>query len=254
MIDTVARFPDLKLSVVIPARNEEGNIERTMHRVIASLRKTVGTFEVILIDDCSQDQTPRLADELAAQYAEIVVLHNEVNLKQGGSLQRGFAMARYDWVTHNAMDYAFDFDDLPDLLEYADRADVIVAERNSYPGTTAGRRAVSLVNRALLRALFGVPVTDFNFVQLYRRAVITDLPAFSAATSFITVEKIVRAHTAGFRVVTVPATFHERTVGKPSSATVSNIQRALRDMGRLWLELRGLHEKPASSGSAGSRS
>jgi glycosyltransferase involved in cell wall biosynthesis len=244
----MARFPDIRLSVVIPARNEEGNIGRTMPRVVAALRQTVGAFEVILIDDCSQDATPRLADELAAQYPEIVVVHNEQNLKQGGSLKRGFALARYEWVTHNAMDYAFDFDDLPDLLQHANEADVIVAERRSYPGTTAPRRFVSLVNRVLLRALFGVPVVDFNFIQIYRRSVIQDLPSFSDATSFITVEKVVRAHSAGLRVVAVPATFHERVVGKPSSATVKNISKALNDMGRLWLELHGLRAKPDSSG------
>jgi glycosyltransferase involved in cell wall biosynthesis len=240
----MARFPDFKLSVVIPARNEEGNIGRTMPRVVSSLRALVGTFEIILIDDCSQDRTPELADALAAEYPEIIVVHNEVNLKQGGSLRRGFAMARYDWITHNAMDYAFDFEDLPDLLAHVDHADVIVAERKSYPGTTPSRRFVSLVNRVLLRGLFGVPVTDFNFIQLYRRSVIADLPAFSHATSFITVEKVVRAHKAGLRVVTVPATFHERVLGKPSSATVKNISQALNDMGRLWLELHGLRNKP----------
>lgn len=243
---TAILFPHISLSVVIPARNEEGNIMRTMPRVVAALRKAVGAFEVILIDDCSQDETPRLADELAAQYPEIVVVHNEVNLKQGGSLKRGFAMARYEWVTHNAMDYAFDFDDLPDLLRHADEADVIVAERRSYPGTTAPRRLVSVVNRGLLRLLFGVPVVDFNFIQIYRRAVVRDLPSFSDATSFITVEKVVRAHGAGMRVVAVPATFHERVIGKPSSATVKNIARALNDMGRLWLELKGLRPAPAA--------
>lgn len=245
----MAHFPDVQLSVVIPARNEEGNIMRTMPRVVQALRETVGAFEVILIDDCSQDQTPRLADELADEYPELVVVHNEVNLKQGGSLKRGFAMARYEWVTHNAMDYAFDFDDLPDLLQYANQADVIVAERRSYPGTTAPRRFVSLVNRVLLRALFGVPVVDFNFIQLYRRSVIRDLPSFSDATSFVTVEKVVRAHKAGLRVVAVPATFHERVVGKPSSATVKNISKALKDMSRLWLELHGMRKAPEASSS-----
>ena len=237
-MSSCARFPELSLSVVIPARNEEGNIGRTMPKVVASLRKNVGTFEVILIDDCSQDKTAELANELARQYPEIVVVHNEVNLKQGGSLRRGFAMARYDWVIHNAMDYAFDFEDLPDLLRHTETADVIVAERRSYPGTTAPRRFVSSVNRGLLHALFRVPVTDFNFIQMYRRSVLTDLPSFSQATSFITVEKIVRAHKSGFKVVAVPATFHERVIGKPSSATVRNIAQALSDMSRLWLELR----------------
>jgi glycosyltransferase involved in cell wall biosynthesis len=232
------RFPDIGLSVVIPAYNEEGNIETTIPRAVASLREMVGKFEIILIDDCSKDGTPALVDELSSRYPEIVAVHNEMNLKQGGSLERGFAMARYDLVTHNGMDYAFDFDDLPELLSHFPEADVVVATRRSYPGISAGRRLVSLVHRSLLRVLFRVDLADFNFVQVYKRSVAKDMSSFSKATSFITAEKIIRAHCSGLRVVAVPATFHERVKGKPSSATVPNIARALRDMGRLWLELR----------------
>jgi hypothetical protein len=60
---------------------------------------------------------------------------------------------------------------------------------------------------------------------------------FSTATSFITPEKIIRADRSGSRVVELPVDYHQRFVGKPSSANWKNIKQALRDMARLRVEL-----------------
>lgn len=232
------RFPNLSLSVVIPAYNESGNIERTIPRAIESLRRIVGRFEVIVIDDCSRDDTHEKALRLAENLAELRVLRNERNLRQGGTLERGFAAARFDLVTHNAMDYPFDFDDLPPLLEAFPAADIVIASRRSYPGTSALRRTVSWSNRALIRGLFGASFHDYNFVQIYKREVMQSLNCISAATSFITPEKILRAHRQGFQIREIDTTYHQRLIGVPSSANWKNVRAALRDMARLWVEFR----------------
>jgi glycosyltransferase involved in cell wall biosynthesis len=221
----------------MPAYNEEANVASTLPRAVADLRSMVGTFEVIVIDDASTDRTGEIVHGLAREHPELSVVRNDRNLRQGGSLKRGFARARFDLVTHNAMDYPFHFDDLPLLLEPARAADVVVGSRAAYPGTSAARRFVSWVNRRLLRSLFGTPVRDFNFVQLYRRSVLDAQPSISDATSFITAEKIIRAHSAGLRVVEVEVPYHPRVEGTPSSANWRNIRRALVDMMRLRRDL-----------------
>jgi glycosyltransferase involved in cell wall biosynthesis len=231
------RYPDLSLSVVMPAYNEEGNIGRTLPRAVESLRAMVGAFEIIVVDDCSRDRTAEIADELAAQHPEIVLVRNAVNLRQGATLAKGFSLARCELVTHNGMDYPFDFDDLPELLERFPRADVVVAARRTYPGTSAPRRFVSWVNRTLLKVLFGTHVNDYNFVQVYKRSVMQSMRTFSTATPFITPEKIIRAHKAGLDVVEVVVDYHRRETGTPSSANWKNVRATLLDMGRLWAEL-----------------
>lgn len=232
------RFPDVGLSVIFPAYNEESNLQRTLPCAVATLRRMVGRFEVIIIDDCSVDRTGAIADELAQRYPEIRVVHNAKNLRQGGCLKLGFEIATLPFVTHNAVDYPFDFEDLPFLLSRLPDADIVVAARRTYPGITLPRQFVSFVNRSLLHAMFGAPVRDYNFIQIYRRHVLHDLPTISDATSFITPEKIIRAHRRGMRVVEVEVEYHRRLTGKPSSANYRNIRRALEDMTRLWIELR----------------
>jgi dolichol-phosphate mannosyltransferase len=232
-----ARFPDVSLSVVFPAYNEEGNIERTLPLAVRELREVVGRFEVLLIDDCSKDRTYTIAQDIAREHPEIRLFKNEVNLRQGGTLERGFALAEMDLVTHNAMDYPFHFSDLPLLLERFPAADVVVAARRTYPGTSAGRRFVSWTNRAMIRTLFGTDLHDYNYVQIFKRSVLAGQRRLSNATSFITPEIIVRAHRQGLSVVEVEVDYHRREVGKASSATAKNIKQALRDMVRLRLEI-----------------
>jgi glycosyltransferase involved in cell wall biosynthesis len=232
-VATGPRYPDVSLSVVMPAYNEAANVDATIPKALAALRELVGTFELIVIDDASTDDTLLRAQRLADGAPELVLVSNDENLRQGGSLRKGFALARHDLVTHNAMDYPFDYRDLPTLLERLPDADVIVARRRTYPGTSSSRRAVSWVNRRLLRLLFHAPVNDYNFVQVYRRAVLESQPSRSEATSFITAEKIIRAAHAGWRVVEVEVPYHPRVTGRASSANYANIKRALLDMARL---------------------
>jgi dolichol-phosphate mannosyltransferase len=233
----MSRFPDLSLTVVIPAYNEERLLEATVRRAVASLARSVGRFEVLLVDDASTDGTRALSDALAAELPQVRVVHNERNLKQGGCLRLGFGLARHDLVTHNAVDYPFDFDDLPLLLGHFPAADVVVATRRSYPGVSATRMALSGVNRVLIRLLFGLGTRDYNFVQVYKRRVLAAQHCFSKATNFVTVEHIVRAHHAGHRIVAVPCEYHPRAVGASSSGTLRHMAVALRDMARLRLEL-----------------
>ena len=234
----MSRFPDVALSVVIPAYNEERSIEGAVRAAVTGLRDMVGRFEILLIDDCSTDRTGALAEALSREFPEVRVVRNPVNLRQGGSLKRGFGMASMELVTHNAVDAPFDFADLPRLLQHFPQADVVVASRTDYPGVTELRKLMSLANRLLLRALFGLDLRDYNFIQIYRRDAMRLEECFSTATAFITPELIIRAHHAGRRVIEVAVRYHPRRTGKASSATWHNIVQALRDMSRLWLELR----------------
>ncbi len=235
----MSQFPALSLSVVMPAYNEERLIESAIRRCVSSLEKLVGDFEILLIDDCSKDRTPQLVDALAREFPQHVqAIHNPQNLKQGGSIHKGFALARCELVTHNAMDYPFHFEDLACVLPHFPAADIVVVTRKSYPGVSRLRLFVSWVNRSLIRLLFGTDITDYNFVQVYKRDVLEQLPCFSKATAFVTVERIIRAHHLGFRVVAVEAEYHRRETGVSSSGTWRVVRDSLRDMVRLWLELR----------------
>lgn len=234
----------MELTVIFPAYNEEAGIVEAMERSLAALRKHVHAFEVIIVDDGSQDATGRLADEVAAKHPEIRVLHNERNLGAGASYVRGLQHARGELVMHNGIDCPFDLDDLPKLLGRVGDADIVVATRTGRTGYSAFRVLTSVVNVTLLNLLFGLRVSDYNFTQLYRKKVLDSVKVESTSTAFVTPETIIRAHDLGFRIQQVPVQYHARRTGVATSGSLRVIASSIRDMLRFWLQRRRTRRLP----------
>ena len=225
----------MRISVVFPAYNEAQSIEHTMRRALSALRKHCEAFEVLIVDDCGTDGTGAIADALAAAEPEVRVIHNARNIGQGRSLIAGFREAKMNWVTHNAMDYPFDFEDLLLITPLIDTADVIVVRRIQRAGYSVYRKILSVVNVTLLNVLFGLRLHDYNFVQFYRREALEQMPEFSNTTAFLTPGIIIRAHDMGFRVRELAAEYHARMAGIATAGSVKVILGSVWDMFVFWL-------------------
>jgi glycosyltransferase involved in cell wall biosynthesis len=224
----------VEISVVYPAYNERGNIARTLERSLAALRGRFESFEIVVVNDGSTDETGELAETLARQHPQITVLHNARNMGVGPTLLRGLQAARHALVVHNGMDYPFDLEDLDKLVAELPRADVVVAARDGHAGYTIWRRIVSEVNRRLLRLLFGLPLTDLNFMQLYRREVLQTVRVGATSAGFVMPETIILAHDMGFRVVEVRIPYHARQSGRSVLGRPKVLWASLKDLLRFW--------------------
>jgi len=232
-----ADFP-MQLSVIFPAYNEEAALRSTIERSIRSLRAQFESFEILIVDDGSRDRTAEIADELAREFPEVRALRNPRNMGAGHTLMHGLDEMRGDWVIHNAVDYPFDFDDLPKLTALLDDADIVVAARTSRPGYTPFRLLTSYVNVTLLNVLFDLKLSDYNFVQLYRREVIERARPETRSTAFITPETMIRAHGLGYRIKEVPVPYHARETGVATSGSMKVILTSMRDMFKFAIDLR----------------
>lgn len=122
-----------KLSIIIPAYNEETYILETIERVLAA--DTLGlTREIIVVDDNSEDDTVAVLKKYIKQKRlakTIMVLEQTENGGKGRALQRGFSQASGDIVLIQDADYEYNPADYPDLLkpffEYG--ADVVYGSR-----------------------------------------------------------------------------------------------------------------------------
>jgi glycosyltransferase involved in cell wall biosynthesis len=219
---------------VFAAYNEEKSVEAAMARALDALRDQFRQFEIVIVEDASRDRTPALCDALASAHPEIRVLHNETNLGQGASLVRGFRQARFDLVTHNAMDYPFDLRGLRLMTTLLAGADIAVAARRSRAGYSPYRVLTSAVHRALLHLLFPLRLRDHNFVQIYPRAVWEAVNVEARSTAFLTPEAPIRAYDMGYRVCEVEIEYHPRTAGVATSGKPKVILHSLRDMFAFW--------------------
>ena len=224
------------ITVIFPAYNEAANIRQAIEQSMEAMHPRFDTFELLIINDGSRDNTGSIAEELAKTYPEITVLHNERNMGLGETLYRGFECAKGELVIQNAMDYPLDLRDLDILIPVLEEADVVVAVRKAYAGYTPYRKLTSKVNRALLRFLFEPKLRDYNYTQLYKRKVLEAARPTSRSTVFIAPEIIIRAHELGFRIKEVEIDYYPRIAGEATSGNPGVILRSLRDMFAFWVK------------------
>jgi glycosyltransferase involved in cell wall biosynthesis len=222
------------VSVVIPAYNEETNIYQTMKSVLDAMNQNFEDFEIIIVDDCSTDKTGKISDEMASANNKIKVIHNKYNLGQGGSLSVGFANVSKDLTLHNAMDYPFDMHDLPEMVDLANRYDIVVAARKSRPGYTLYRHILSRVNLFLLNILFDLHLSDYSFIQVYHSDILRKINPSSKSTGFFIPELLIRAYKKGYLVHQVPIKYLPRNSGIARSGSMKVVYRSSIDLIKFW--------------------
>jgi dolichol-phosphate mannosyltransferase len=117
-------------SIVIPCYNEEKTLKKCVERVL-QLHSEYLLLEVIIVDDCSKDQSLKVARELAMEYPQLRVLHHEKNQGKGAALRTGFKEATGDFVAVQDADLEYDPMEFKKLLVplIQDEADVVLGSR-----------------------------------------------------------------------------------------------------------------------------
>ncbi len=119
--------PGFKLSVVIPVYNEERWLAELVRRVQAvEIPK-----ELILVNDCSKDNTPAILAQLEKQYDNVRVFHQPKNMGKGAALREGFKHCTGDLVIVQDADWEYDPAEYPKLIQpiLDGRADVVIGSR-----------------------------------------------------------------------------------------------------------------------------
>ncbi len=101
----------MNLSVFFPAYNEEGNIQNTVKKALAVCKniKEIEKFEIIIVDDGSEDATGKIANTLAEEHPEVRVIHHKKNRGYGTALKTGLYNSKYEWIVYTDSDGQFDF-------------------------------------------------------------------------------------------------------------------------------------------------
>jgi glycosyltransferase involved in cell wall biosynthesis len=120
----------IKLSIIVPCYNEENTLEQCLRQVRA-IQDDWLSLEIIIVDDCSVDNSLKLAETLAETCSEIIVLKHEKNRGKGAALQTGFKRATGQIVAVQDADLEYDPKDLKRMVVpiAENRADVVLGSR-----------------------------------------------------------------------------------------------------------------------------
>jgi glycosyltransferase involved in cell wall biosynthesis len=232
------------LSIFFPMWNEEHYVERAVRAAEEECQRLIdvgeiGAYELLIVDDCSTDRTPEIADALAAADPRIRVVHHEVNRGLGGSIKTGFASVRGDVVLYTDADLPVEMLELGRALRVLRHyeADMVSAYRLDRTGEGPRRAVYSFVYNWLVQLIFGTRVRDINFAfKLVRRHVLDAARPVSEG-SFIDAELVIRAQRLGFHIVQIGVDYFPRSRGVSTLSSLAVIRRILREMRELRAEL-----------------
>ena len=114
-----------KITIMVPALNEEETLEDGVHRVIRSAERYNVELDVIIINDGSTDRTPEIATNLEKNYHFIQTVHNERNLGVGTSLVNSLKLVRGEKLLIISGDGDVGEDEISDLFSRMDKAEMV---------------------------------------------------------------------------------------------------------------------------------
>lgn len=206
---------DRRVLVVMPAFNEA----EAIGGVIAEVRSTLPTVDVVVVDDGSGDDTSRIAKAAGA-----IALRLPFNLGVGGAMRLGYIYAvenGYDVVVQVDADGQHDPAAVPDLVAKLDEADIVIGARFAGVGDYSARGLRRLAMRVMAKVLSRTAKTTLTdttsgFKACGPRAVALFSENYPAEYLGDTIEALVIAARSGCRITQVPVAMRVRAGGKPS--------------------------------------
>jgi glycosyltransferase involved in cell wall biosynthesis len=226
--------------VVLPAYNEEENVEPAVMEAIEVVGPIADDYEVVVVDDGSRDGTAEKVRQLVERYPQVRLVQHQVNRGYGAALYSGFTSAFKELVFFTDSDRQFDLTEISELLPFIGEYDLVIGYRA--PRRDPFMRKLNGWGwSALVTLLFGYTSRDIDCAfKLFRREIIDKINIESRGASF-SAEFLVRAKRAGYRIREVSLAGHRRRVaGSQTGARLDVITRAFLELvrfrWRLWVE------------------
>jgi len=247
------RPPLRLLSIVIPARDEEGCITATVEHLDVELRVRGVPHEIVVVDDGSSDRTWEILGELKARIPALMPVQNLGAHGFGRAITKGFEHATGDALIVMMADESDDSRDAVRYWEVLNEGwDAVFGSRFIKGGSVIGYpRHKLLMNRLanlFLRVLFHVPLNDFtNAFKAYRRTVIDGCRPFLSPHFNLTIELPLKTIVRGYTWTVTPITWRNRRFGESKLKIKEMGSRYLFIALYCWLEKyfsRGDYRKP----------
>lgn len=202
------------ISIIVPAYNEQSRLSETIRRIQEYLAKSEWVFyEIVIVNDGSTDDTPKVAAAFAQNSPNIRILNNPGNRGKGYSVRHGMMEARGEWRLFTDADLSAPIEELEKLWSamLRDGSQVAIGSRAldrsligvHQPGMreTAGR-----IFNAVMRMVIGLPIADTQcgFKLFHGSASLATFPLQTQERFGFDVEILFIAKKKGFKISEVP--------------------------------------------------
>jgi len=224
------------ISFVLPAYNEEENIEKAVRAVVqAAEGLDLEAYEVIVVNDGSADRTHEILERLREENPHVRPIHHPQNIGYADALKTGFTSAMLPLVFYTDSDLQFDVKEVKNLLPAIEDYDIVCGFR-IYRYDPLTRLFLAWGYNLVARTIFRLRVRDIDCAfKLFRREVF-DVIEIRSKKFFVDTEVLAKARHHGFRMTEIGVRHYPRAGGR-STVRPSHIISTLRELAKMWLEI-----------------
>lgn len=226
----------INLTIIVPCFNESLELENTVKTNIADARKYLNNFEIIIVNDGSTDDSPKIAELLDKKYSSVRVVTHKKNLGLGTAILSGAKIASYDLITYLPGDGQAYLRDIIAGVKKAKDADLVLTYRTSRSDYTVYRKFLSWCLTILLRILFNLRFRDYNWVHIYKKNIFSRIKIKSHGVFFLG-EIVIKAERLGLKIVQVESMYRPRRFGTSKTVKLRSVCRAFFDLLGIWYDL-----------------
>lgn len=238
------------LSIVIPARNEAGNLPGVVHACVAALQSLTDRYDIVVVNDASTDTTAEVLRQLAYEIPQLTIINNTTRRGCHPSAVIGWKLAQGDWRLFLPADGQILPNVLPTFLQAVQnhpQTGVIYSWRQQRADNWLRRAASGLYNKGVHK-LLELPVHDVDSAAMISRHVAGQvLPYLKADDGFLTVELLMEARKQQLGIGEVVIEHHPRRTGVSQAAFGPDAWRLPLRLLNLWWVTRDKPELPPAS-------
>jgi glycosyltransferase involved in cell wall biosynthesis len=247
-VASVMKLPSL--TIFYPCYNDGGTIATMIIRGIQVGGAVAEDFEILIINDGSQDDSALVLEEMARLYPGCVrVLHEPRPSGYGGVLRKGFASSTKEWIFYTDGDAQYDPRELTLLVEGVTEGIDVVNGYKIKRRDPLLRIWIGLAYQYFVKLVFGLVIRDVDCDFRLMRRSIFDVVPLESRSGTITFEMIKKIQDAGFGFAEVPVHHFYRQYGVSQFFNVRRVARTLMDLVRWWwrLVVRKEHLRPRAT-------
>lgn len=221
--------PLSSLSMVFPAYNDAPSLPQLIAKANRAARMTSRRYEIIVVNDGSQDDTRDVLQKLQRRYSRLRVVHHRKNKGYGSAARSGFRAARYSWIFYTDGDGQYDPSELSKLVAALDaKTDVVNGYRISR-SDSAARKVTGKLYSSALHLLYKLPIRDIDCdFRLIRRANLRDTK-FRSSSGMFPLELVLALQHKGARFKEVPVHHYPRVHGRSQFFRAKHLVATLKE-------------------------
>lgn len=223
------------ISVVVPVRNEQGNVASLIAEINVALNHI--THEIIYVDDGSTDDTYHQLKALQTQFSQLKIVRHAHSCGQSTAVRTGVKAAQYDWIATLDGDGQNDPADITKLISaVTEGVDLVGGNRRASRQDTWVKRLSSVIANTVRSKMLRDDTPDTGCgLKLFKRDAFLDLPYFDHMHRFL--PALIKRR--GGKIVSVPVSHRNRAYGKSNYGTIDRLLVGIVDLfGVAWLQRR----------------